>query len=246
MKKLIIGIVIGIVFTVAAFVALTRTGERAKPTNMPPDQKLKTEPLSSKTDERQTVLATNEPTQPKEELAAASLSEQLKKHQQQRQQLTPEEQSQKLEELKHTIAAESAEIDVPEVRRDADVSSARLLNKHGGKLYKFAGLILETTSHDVTVVIKDTEIVCSFADDSWKTRGLKTGGYLYACGFFESYKNEGDLKQITMANCYTIENFYKLRTTPLTEAEKQQSLTDYRADMQYKLQRDLGARKLGQ
>jgi hypothetical protein len=253
MKRLILGVVIGVFLTAGAFLIVTAMMDRPSPTSMPQEQRVQVAAPSPKVEERQNPTTVSAPAKapdevvpPKQELATATLSEQLKTYQKQREKLTSEEQTQKLAELKHTIASESPEIDVPEVRRDAAVSTARLLNKHDGKLYKFAGLILETTPHDITVVIKNTEIVCSFADATWKNEGLKAGSYLYACGFFESYKDEGDFKQITMADCYTIENFYKLRTTPFTETEKQQSLKDYQEDALYKLQRGLGASKLRQ
>jgi len=253
MNKLIVGVVIGVILTAAAFVVMTRTMDRPRPTSAPPEEKVQAVAPSPKFEERQNppapvtpAKAADEPKPPKQDLATASLSEQLKAYRQQREQLTLEQQKEKLEKLKHIIAADSPEIDVLEMRRDAEISAARLLNKHSGQLYKFAGLILETTPHDTTIVIKNSEIVCSFADTSWKSEGLKVGGYLYACGFFESFKDEGDFKQITMANCYTIENFYKLRATPFTEEERQQSLKDFQEDALYKLQRDLGARKLRQ
>jgi len=176
--------------------------------------------------------------------ATPSLAEQLKAYRRESQGPASAGEGGKLDKLKHAVAIDSPELDVPEILRDAEVSSARVLNKHSGTLYKFAGLILEISSHDVTIVLKNTEVVCSFADSSWKTEGLKADGYLYACGQFESYKDEGDFKQISMANCYTIENFYKLRTAPFTVEEKQQSLKDWEDDKLYKLRRDLGERKL--
>ena len=267
MKNLIVGILVGVALTAAGLFFVTRmrspvasakaleqkpevavpsgveSSKQLLATNAPVEVSAPAGAAPAKVEESQsptnaTMEKPSTPVPAKEEPAVASLSEQLKK----RQQLTSEE----LEKLKHSIAVESPEIDVPEIWRDAEVSSARLLNKHGGKLYKLSGLILEINPYDVVIVIKNTELVCSFADQSWKSEGLRVNGYLYACGFFESYKREGDFKQISMANCSTIENFYKLRTTPPTEEEKAQSLRGWEADKLYKLSRDLGERKLRQ
>ena len=182
-------------------------------------------------------------TPPKQE-PKASLSEQFKAYEQNRPQLTAEERKLTLEGLKHAVAVGAPEMDVLEIRRDAEVSTTRLLNNHGGTLYKFAGFILGTTPYDVTIVIKSTEIVCSFADATWKSEGLKAGSILYACGLFESYKDEGDLKQITMARCYTIEKFHKPEAGPVTDEDIKRAFQERQDDIIFKLMRDLGARKL--
>jgi hypothetical protein len=264
MKNLIIGVLVGVVFTAAALFYVGRVknpvrstsvapvdkpnvaassviegDKRSLTTNPPAEVPAPATPTPAKEESQRPTSVADKPITPeppREKPAVVGLSERLKKGQE----LT----SGDLDKLKHSIAAEAPELDVPEIWRDAEVSSARLLNKHGGKLYKFAGLILEINSYDVVIVIKNIELVCSFADQSWKSEGLKVNGYLYACGSFESYKQEDDFKQISLANCYTVENFYKLRTTPWTEAEKAQELRDFQADTLYKLSRDLGERKL--
>ena len=175
--------------------------------------------------------------------ASPTLAEQLKAYQAAKRGPASAEQRNILARLKHAVATDSPELDVPEIQRDAAVSGKRLSEQHAGKLYKFFGLILEIGLHDVRLVIKNTEIVCSFADSSWEDEGLKVGNYLYACGCFQSYKEAGDLKQISMANCYVIEDYTKLRTTPITAEENQQLWKNWEADVLYKMRRDLGGQK---
>jgi hypothetical protein len=181
-------------------------------------------------------LGTNDQTSSGEPAVVSLLAAQLKAIQRAK----PEPaQKEILTRLKHALALDAPELNVPDIRRAAAVSSARLLSQHDGRLYKFAGLILETGFHEATIVIKNTEVVCAFADAGWKDEGMKPGVHLFACGFFQSYKETGDLKQITMTNCCTLEDFDKLRA-PLTAEENQQAVKDWEEAVLYKLHRDLG------